>query len=82
MRYFLFCVCIEPSCQASKLKYCCNITPASCYDYASTRRHPEIARVIVLLSLKAGMRAGEIANLTLGHDHHAQWRYQLGNRAS
>jgi integrase len=33
-------------------------------NYASTRRHPEIARVIVLLSLKAGMRAGEIANLT------------------
>jgi integrase len=33
-------------------------------SYASTRRHPEIARVIVLLSLKAGMRAGEIANLT------------------
>ena len=32
--------------------------------YASTRRHPEIARVIVLLSLKAGMRAGEIAKLT------------------
>lgn len=33
-------------------------------NYASTRRHPEIARAIVLLSLKAGMRAGEIANLT------------------
>ena len=33
-------------------------------NYASTRRHPEIARVIVLLSLKAGMRAGEIANLS------------------
>jgi integrase len=33
-------------------------------NYASSRRHPEIARVIVLLSLKAGMRAGEIANLT------------------
>jgi integrase len=32
--------------------------------YASTRRRPEIARVIVLLSLKAGMRAGEIAKLT------------------
>jgi integrase len=32
--------------------------------YASTRRNPKIARVIVLLSLKAGMRAGEIANLT------------------
>jgi integrase len=33
-------------------------------NYASTRRHSKIARVIVLLSLKAGMRAGEIANLT------------------
>src|ERR1022692_5303616 len=33
-------------------------------SYASTRRRPEIARVIVLLSAKAGMRAGEIANLT------------------
>jgi integrase/recombinase XerD len=32
--------------------------------YAGTRRNPEIARVIVLLSLKAGMRAGEIAKLT------------------
>ena len=33
-------------------------------NYACTRRNPEIARVIVLLSLKAGMRAGEIAKLT------------------
>jgi integrase len=32
--------------------------------YASTRRHPKIARVIVRQSLKAGMRAGEIANLS------------------
>ena len=32
--------------------------------YACTRRNPEIACVIVLLSLKAGMRAGEIAKLT------------------
>ena len=31
--------------------------------YACTRRNPEIACVIVLLSLKAGMRAGEIAKL-------------------
>src|SRR6188508_1476797 len=32
--------------------------------YASTRRHPQTSRIIVLLSLKAGLRAGEIANLT------------------
>ena len=32
--------------------------------YASTRRHSHTARVIVLLSLKAGLRAGEIAHLT------------------
>jgi integrase/recombinase XerD len=32
--------------------------------YTSTTRHPERNRVIVLLSIKAGLRAGEIANLT------------------
>jgi integrase len=32
--------------------------------YASTTRNPERNRVIVLLSVKAGLRAGEIANLT------------------
>src|SRR5215203_5827773 len=32
--------------------------------FAETTRHPERNRVIVLLSVKAGMRAGEIANLT------------------
>ena len=32
--------------------------------YACTTRHPERNRVIVLLSIKAGLRAGEIANLT------------------
>jgi integrase len=32
--------------------------------YTSTTRNPERNRVIVLLSVKAGMRAGEIANLT------------------
>jgi integrase len=32
--------------------------------FAETTRHPERNRVIVLLSLKAGLRAGEIANLT------------------
>jgi integrase len=32
--------------------------------YTSTTRHPERNRAIVLLSIKAGLRAGEIANLT------------------
>src|SRR4051812_8535619 len=32
--------------------------------FAETTRHPERNRVIVLLSVKAGLRAGEIANLT------------------
>jgi integrase len=32
--------------------------------YASASRHPVRNRVIVLLSVKAGLRAGEIANLT------------------
>jgi integrase len=32
--------------------------------YTSTTRHPERNRVIVLLSIKAGLRASEIANLT------------------
>ena len=32
--------------------------------YTSTIRNPERNRVIVLLSIKAGLRAGEIANLT------------------
>jgi integrase len=32
--------------------------------YASTTRNPDRNRVIVLLSMKAGLRAGEIANLT------------------
>jgi integrase len=32
--------------------------------YTSTTRNPERNRVIVLLSIKAGVRAGEIANLT------------------
>jgi integrase len=32
--------------------------------FAETTRHPERNRVIVLLSLKAGLRAAEIANLT------------------
>src|SRR5436190_19810956 len=31
---------------------------------AETTRHPERNRVIVLLTVKAGLRAGEIANLT------------------
>ena len=34
--------------------------------YASCTRHPVRNRVIVLLSAKAGLRAGEIANLTWG----------------
>jgi hypothetical protein len=34
--------------------------------YTSTTRHPERNRVIVLLSIKAGLRAGEIAKLTHG----------------
>src|SRR3954452_25503918 len=33
-------------------------------SYASRPRHPRRNRVIVLLSAKAGLRAGEIANLT------------------
>jgi integrase/recombinase XerD len=33
-------------------------------DYASGTRHPTRNRLIVLLSAKAGLRAGEIANLT------------------
>jgi integrase len=33
--------------------------------YASVSRHSARNRVIVLLSVKAGLRAGEIANLTL-----------------
>jgi integrase len=32
--------------------------------YISTTRNPETNRVIVLLSVKAGLRAGEIANVT------------------
>ena len=32
--------------------------------YATTTRNPARNRVIVLLSAKAGLRAGEIANLT------------------
>src|ERR1700693_2048306 len=32
--------------------------------FVSTTRHPVRNRVLVLLSLKAGLRAGEIANLT------------------
>ena len=32
--------------------------------YSQTTRHPERNRVMVLLSAKAGLRAGEIANLT------------------
>jgi integrase len=32
--------------------------------FAETTRHPDRNRVIVLLSLKAGLRAAEIANLT------------------
>src|SRR5271169_4871067 len=32
--------------------------------YTSTTRNPERNRVIVLLSIKAGLRAGEIAKLT------------------
>jgi integrase len=32
--------------------------------FASTTRNPNRNRVLVLLSLKAGLRAGEIANLT------------------
>src|ERR1700735_5514969 len=32
--------------------------------FAKTTRNPDRNRVIVLLSLKAGLRAGEIANLT------------------
>src|ERR1700721_4232056 len=60
----LFCFCIEASCQASKLKILLQHHAGALLKYASTRRNPKIARVIVLLSLKAGMRAGEIANLT------------------
>ena len=33
-------------------------------SFASTTRNPPRNRVLVLLSLKAGLRAGEIANLT------------------
>lgn len=33
-------------------------------EFVSTTRHPIRNRVLVLLSLKAGLRAGEIANLT------------------
>ena len=32
--------------------------------YASATRNPDRNRVIILLSMKAGLRAGEIANLT------------------
>jgi integrase len=32
--------------------------------FAETTRHPERNRVIILLSVKAGLRAGEISNLT------------------
>jgi integrase len=32
--------------------------------FAETTRYPDRNRVIVLLSVKAGLRAGEIANLT------------------
>jgi integrase/recombinase XerD len=33
-------------------------------SFASTTRNPVRNRVLILLSLKAGLRAGEIANLT------------------
>ena len=32
--------------------------------FANTSRNPDRNRVIILLSIKAGLRAGEIANLT------------------
>src|ERR1700679_4010891 len=64
MRYFLFCVRIEPLMSGKQAKILLQHHASVLLNYASTRRHPEIARVIVLLSLKAGMRAGEIANLT------------------
>jgi integrase len=35
--------------------------------YAGTTRYPARDRVIVLLSVKAGLRAAEIANLTWGY---------------
>jgi integrase len=36
---------------------------------AETSRHPLRNKVIALLSAKAGLRAGEIARLTMGHGH-------------
>jgi integrase len=43
------------------------LSPSDVHDlltYASTTRHPSRNRLIVLLSVKAGLRAGEIAQLT------------------
>jgi integrase len=43
------------------------LSPSDVHDlliYASTTRHPLRNRLIVLLSVKAGLRAGEIAQLT------------------
>jgi integrase len=43
------------------------LSPSDLHDlliYASTTRHPRRNRLIVLLSVKAGLRAGEIAALT------------------
>ena len=37
--------------------------------FAETSRHPLRNKVIVLLSAKAGLRAGEIARPHVGHGH-------------
>ena len=49
----------------------------SCDDllvFASTTRHPVRNRLIVLLSIKAGLRAGEIAKSDLGDGAHPDRR--------
>jgi integrase len=55
-------------------------------SYASCTRHPDRNKVLVLLSTKAGLRAGEIANLTwdmvLGPDGRLGSSIELRDRAA
>ena len=44
--------------------------------FASTTRHCLRNRLIVLLSVKAGLRAAEIANLDLGDGAHSRRRHR------
>ena len=50
--------------------------------FASTTRHPLRDRLIVLLSVKAGLRAAEIANLTWEMVLTPDRRYRTRNRTA